>query len=362
MRRLPAARPLELLLASGAACRRVAHRLSSTSTAAAGPRPVDGSARRPRSPAAPDGSQARRSPSQRWRRRRYRPWFPFVPPRGSAWAAPTSALLVLRRDWPRRHAHPRFRARDHRGQQAQFARPRRAITPPLPRLRHHLPVEQSHLARSRRLLQRAVSVPRSLTPAASAPAAATRRRCSNPTYDGNRSAAAPATACPATPSGELAYRAGTTTAYYNGALSTATATTPTSTPSAGYKDNSLGTTHPVAAKAANTAALYDMSGNVWEWCHDLWDVTPTPPRHRPIGSRPGNRTLRGGAWDSPGSAPPLPLRRPAENKAKQYVLGVRRSETRWVLVRKSQRSNRLSQGLLIFSQRFGTSQSCYTVL
>jgi len=38
-----------------------------------------------------------------------------------------------------------------------------------------------------------------------------------------------------------------------------------------YRDNSGSQTHPVATKAPNELGIYDMSGNVWEWCADRFD-------------------------------------------------------------------------------------------
>ena len=62
-------------------------------------------------------------------------------------------------------------------------------------------------------------------------------------------------------------------------------------------------THPVGGKAANELGLHDMSGNVWEWCEDVYVDSyagaPTDGSAR-LGSGPG-RVLRGGSWsDSAG--------------------------------------------------------------
>jgi formylglycine-generating enzyme required for sulfatase activity len=66
-----------------------------------------------------------------------------------------------------------------------------------------------------------------------------------------------------------------------------------------YKNNANGGTHPVGTKKANELGIYDMSGNVWEWCSDKFDEYTSEPQINPTVTSEGNYyILRGGSWDS----------------------------------------------------------------
>ena len=66
-----------------------------------------------------------------------------------------------------------------------------------------------------------------------------------------------------------------------------------------YYNNSKKKTHPVGLKQANELGIYDMTGNVWEWCQDWYDKYSSSSQINPIGTTSGFcRVFRGGCWNN----------------------------------------------------------------
>jgi formylglycine-generating enzyme required for sulfatase activity len=97
---------------------------------------------------------------------------------------------------------------------------------------------------------------------------------------------------------EYACRTGTTTYRY-------TADTEAGPPhlntAAWYTNNAASKTHQVGLKTPNDYGLYDMHGNVWDWCWDWLGTYPSGAQTDPVGADTGtSRVCRGGSWNDNG--------------------------------------------------------------
>jgi formylglycine-generating enzyme required for sulfatase activity len=116
-------------------------------------------------------------------------------------------------------------------------------------------------------------------------------------YQANGTYGCPGFRLPTEAEWEYAYRAGTTSAFWIGPV-TSCESDPSASAIGWYAANAGGTTHPVRQKQTNPWGLFDLPGNVWEWCHDGYQQDlGSAPASDPVSSlSSSSRVIRGSSY------------------------------------------------------------------
>ena len=93
-----------------------------------------------------------------------------------------------------------------------------------------------------------------------------------------------------------------------------------------YAANSSKQTHPIGTKKVNPWGVYDISGNVWEWCEDSYEPYTQEAKDERAKVSSNTKVLRGGAWVT--NITPLSHRWAKPSSSRYYAIGFRVAKSR----------------------------------